>query len=275
MAFKPNESRVRYEEKRMWSASKIIDPHYRATFIDVPDVIEARLADRGGLDEREILDFGCGPATTALALALRYPKSRVTGVDIVPDIMACQPKAATQLGLECLPSNLTLHQISPGVMPDPDARFDVIYNWSVFEHIEQRLLPQVSRQLHDMLKPGGSLFVQVNPLYYSHNGAHLRHLIPEPWAHLTCQGSIYEEKMAQASDGDADLFASIRSLYYGLNRMTAPLLVRTLQNTGFEIVTTLTDRDEQPLPAGLLDVYNEDVLRTPGIELVARRMIDI
>jgi SAM-dependent methyltransferase len=275
MAFKPNELRGPYEEKRMWSASKIIDPDYRATFVDVPDVIEARLADRGGLDEREILDFGCGPATTALAFALRYPKSRVTGMDVMPDMLACQPRAAAQLGLECLPSNLTLCQIRPGAVARADARFDVIYNWSVFEHIEQRLLPKVSRQIHDMLKPGGSLFVQVNPLYYSHNGAHLRHLIPEPWSHLTYQGSIYEEKMVQAAGGNEELLASVRSLYYGLNRMTAPGLVRTLQHAGFEIVSKLTDLDEQPLPSGLLDVYSEDVLRTPGIEIVARRIIDV
>jgi hypothetical protein len=57
--------------------------------------------------------------------------------------------------------------------------------------------------------------------------------------------------------------------------MTAPLLVDTLQQAGFEIATKTVDRDEQPLPSGLLDVYNEEILRTPGIELVAMRSIDI
>ena len=63
-----------------WSADRITDPVYRQKFFAVTDVIAEWVSNHGGLAGRDILDFGCGEATMALGIALRYGARRVVGV---------------------------------------------------------------------------------------------------------------------------------------------------------------------------------------------------
>ena len=153
-----------------WTADTISDRTFRDKFVFVPEKLGEWL---GSLDGKDIFDFGCGDATTVLSLALRFPASRVIGVEIGRNIEQCLPQARRQLGLVALPSNMALHIVRPGELHDAQARFDVIYNWSVMEHVDQALLPSVLAKLRAALKPGGKLFIQIQPLYYSSNGSHL------------------------------------------------------------------------------------------------------
>ncbi len=63
-----------------WSADRIKDDTYRTKFIDVPNTLTDWLRDHGGLAGRDVLDFGCGEATAALAIALRHGARRVVGI---------------------------------------------------------------------------------------------------------------------------------------------------------------------------------------------------
>ena len=94
-----------------WSAANVTDPTYPQKFLDVPKI----LADWcGSLSGLSILDFGCGEATMAISLALHYPDSRVTGLDVMPDLERCLPLARSQIGLQSLPANLACVASSPG-----------------------------------------------------------------------------------------------------------------------------------------------------------------
>ena len=251
-----------------WSAERITDPGYRDKFGFVPAKLGEWLAAHGGLDGKEVLDFGCGEATTVLGLALRFPGSRVTGVEIGADIERCLPLARAQLGLAALPDNMALHRIRPGELPDAAARYDVIYSWSVMEHVDQALLPAVLRQLREALKPGGKIFIQIEPLYYSSDGGHLMHKVPERWGHLLHQDSRYEEKL-RAACRDGEEFRALTSMYRTLNRITAPHLFALVEGAGLRIVRRFTAREDYPIPEPLLEIYTEAALRTHGVELLA------
>jgi SAM-dependent methyltransferase len=252
-----------------WSADRISDEHYRACFIDVPPIVAGWLADHGGLSNRDILDFGCGFGIAALSIALREPTARVVGLDIMPDVTQCLQRASEQIGLQRLPSNLSLYQVTPGQPPASFGRFDIIYSWSTFEHIDQRLLPEIVSQLRQALKPGGKLFVQIAPLYYSSEGSHLLPWIPERWGHLSNQHDIYREKLQQAVNHEKVAFDSLWSMYSTLNRLTAEQLVRAVVSGGFSIIRQSCSREEHEIPQGLLDVYMEEALRTFQIVLLA------
>jgi cyclopropane fatty-acyl-phospholipid synthase-like methyltransferase len=114
-----------------------------------------------------LLDFGCGQGITALGIAVREPHFSVIGVDINDEYRDCLPQARTQLGLSALPSNLEFQRIARRVidagLTEP---FDCIYSWSVFEHVNQRELPETAQALRQVLKVDGVLLVQVAPVLF-------------------------------------------------------------------------------------------------------------
>jgi cyclopropane fatty-acyl-phospholipid synthase-like methyltransferase len=254
-----------------WDADRIGDPTFRTKFVDLPRIIGEWVSDRGGLAGRDILDFGCGEGTTALALALRHAASRVVGIDISsPDIDRCAGLAQAQLGLTALPPNLALEPVEPGALHDAAARFDVIYSWSVFEHVEQALIPRTFDLLASVLRPGGSLFIQIAPLFYSEDGSHLMAWVPEPWGHLANQHSVYMGKLRQACGSDAE-FDALRSMYETLNRLTADQLKAHATSRGWRVAREYRTDREGEMPAGLLSIFNRDVLLNEQVVLLLER----
>jgi SAM-dependent methyltransferase len=250
-----------------WSLDRISDETYRQKFTYLPSILQDWMAPYGGLHGKEILDFGCGEATTAMGVALQYEATRVVGIEIGRDADRCLPLAQQQLGLEELPPNLTLHRTMPGKMHDPADRFDLIYSWSVFEHIEQTLLAPILEQLRGTLKPGGKLLIQIAPLYFSAEGSHLNPWIPEPWGHLVNQHSRYRNKLVACTS--ESLFKSLWGTYRTLNRITAPQLIDAVKAAGFTLVREYFTQDNREIPEVLQGVYTEEVLRTDQVVLLA------
>ncbi len=254
---------------RNWSADTIRDETYRTKFINLPNIIADWTRDYGGISGRDILDFGCGEGTTAIGMALQHAPRRVVGVEIQPEMDRCLPLAREQLGLEDLPENLHLYRIKPGFLHDPYDRFDLIYSWSVFEHIEHRLLPSVLDLLRGALKPEGLLFIQVTPLFYSSEGSHMKRWVPEPWGHLLNQHNDFCDKLRSACRDQAE-FESLWSTYRTLNRLTAPELVELVRGAGFEILRDYRTQDECQPSARLKQIFHNDILITNQIVLLLR-----
>jgi SAM-dependent methyltransferase len=92
----------------------------------------------------------------------------------------------SELGLDAL-AEPTLQTMDAGDMDFSDAEFDVVYSFSVFEHLDDPTA--VVREVARVLRPGGVAILHVHP-FTSENGAHdPRHMsgdradLPE-WAHL-------------------------------------------------------------------------------------------
>ncbi|HTR12127.1 MAG TPA: class I SAM-dependent methyltransferase, partial [Roseiarcus sp.] len=119
------------------SADKIDDPAYRTNLVELPRIISSWVEDYLQLESSRILDFGCGDGTTALGFALYSRARSVVGVDIMEGPDHCAPLAQKHLGLRDLPAKLSLHRVLPGNLHNTVDRFDLIYSWSVFEHVEQ------------------------------------------------------------------------------------------------------------------------------------------
>jgi SAM-dependent methyltransferase len=254
-----------------WSPKLGGDETFRAKFLTVPEILDSWISQHRSFRDADVLDFGCGEGTAALGLALNYGPRSVVGVDIMPDPERCLPLAREQLGLDVLPGNLALHRVIPGRLHDASAGFDIAYSWSVFEHVEDRLLDGTLQLLHSALRPRGLLFVQIAPLFYSSGGSHLMHKIGEPWAHLLNQHNVYYEKLVNATADSAEREA-LWSMYRTLNRITADELVERLEGAGFEILRTYTTRDEAQPPRRLAHVFREEALRTSQVVVLGRRV---
>jgi SAM-dependent methyltransferase len=252
-----------------WSLDRISDESFRAKFLTVPQIVNDWVAEHRSLEGAEVLDFGCGEGIAALGLALNHGARRVVGVDIMPDPERCIGVAQAQIGLQALPLNLQLHRVRPGFLHDSNDRFDVIYSWSVFEHVDQRLIGKTLGLIKGALKPGGLFLAQIAPLYHSAEGGHLFHRIPEPWGHLLNQDDVYFEKLAATVPDSAELEA-LWSTYRTLNKITAVGLVESVRNAGFEILKRYVTQDAHEPSNALKVIYHEDVLRTNQIVLLMR-----
>jgi SAM-dependent methyltransferase len=267
-----------------WSLKSIRTELYRSKFVDVPDIIEEWLLDQGGISGKDVLEFGCGEGTMALSMALRKDARRVVGVELLDVYKHCATNARLELGLQSLPNNLEFGKISAGQGLGQFGEFDLVYSWSVFEHVSQDMLQRALASIKSILKPKGIFFLQISPLYYSAAGSHLAPWIAEPWAHLAMQHEEFHETLSSAGvtpphvreewavyiPRDTDT-VSERSLlwqtYVTLNKITAPQLCRLVRQAGFKIDRDYRTKDEIAIPVNLAEVYDHDILITQQIVL--------
>lgn len=252
-----------------WSADSISDEGFRARFVMVPQVLSEWIKPYRKLEGLDILDFGCGEGISALGLALNYGARRVVGVDIGPDPERCLPSARAQLGLSRLPESMSLFRVIPGFLHSDEERFDVAYSWSVFEHVDQRLVAPLLRLVRSSLKPGGLFLVQIAPLFFSAEGSHLNHKLDEPWLHLLTQHDVLHERLAAVVSDSTEL-QTLWGMYETLNRVTADELIEHLKDGGFEILRTDIAKDPRPVPPRLTAIFREEVLRTDQILVLCR-----
>lgn len=256
----------------MIQPDQVKDEVIRTKLITLPEIISEWVEKHTSLTGAKILDFGCGEGITALGLALQYDPLRVVGVDIMPDPERCLPIAKAELGLTSLPANLELHRVKPGHLHNNKDIFDVIYSWSVFEHVDLRVIDDVIELLYKSLKPDGIAFIQIAPLYYSAEGSHLYEYIKEPWGHLINPSNVYYDKLITANKADNDdIRKSLWSTFTTLNRITASDLESRFVNKNFEIIRKYTTLDQLDPPDFLAEIYNRNILTINQIVLLLRK----
>jgi ubiquinone/menaquinone biosynthesis C-methylase UbiE len=183
---------------------------------------------------RELLDIGCGDGIISLGLLRRGGLGQVTGMDIVPTDTAFLDREAERHGVPPVGPDDALRFVAsePDTVPFPDGSFDLATAWSVFEHVtEPRPL---LRDVHRVLRPGGVLFIQVWPLWFSEHGSHLWPFFDETFVHLTRTPEEILEHLRSRID-DPDLAQSMYDLYESCNRHTVDDIQSALLDAGFGI----------------------------------------
>jgi len=241
-----------------------MDELYKSKFVDIPNII----ADwAGSLADRDILDFGCGDGTIALGIALHHNPHRITGIDTHDVMNLVLPQARQQIGRDQLPDNLKLVRVVEDASLEALGTFDLIYSWSVFEHVRQDLITGCFAKMRRALRTGGLMFLQTTPLYYSSEGSHMKPWVPQPWAHLMMQHDLFRYAFRAAANERAD---ELQSVYETLNRQTASQLLSAARDAGFDIIREYRTKDAVEPPAELLEIYNEDIVTTNQLVFLAR-----
>jgi hypothetical protein len=144
----------------------------------------------------------------------------------------------------------------------------LIYSWSVFEHIEQPLIGIITRQWKDLLGVNGKLFMQTTPLYYSAGGSHLLPKIPIPWGHLLMQESIYFSRLKEKCKTESE-YKELLYVYQTLNKITADEIIQAFEEAGLHILRKYVTTVSYEIPDILKKIFNEDVLKTEQLVLLA------
>lgn len=105
---------------------------------------------------QQIIEIGCGAANMARRLLVRYPDSRVTGLE-VDERQHAKNLAAPQAGLEFVAAGAQ-------AIPFPDASFDLALMLKSLHHVPLSLMAQALAETARVLRPGGHLYVS-EPVY--------------------------------------------------------------------------------------------------------------
>lgn len=270
-----------------WDAAKITDEWFRAHFEYAADVVNHWLGSVVDLKTARLLQFGCGDGITDLALVLRHGAHAIHGIDVRQEYAKLPRIASEQLGMTRIPAALSFQTIKPSAALRGQAPlYDGIMSWSTFEHVQRDQLLPILSDLCACLKPGGYFFLQIEPLFYSAFGSHLRRYDDVPWHHLL----VDEDALWQVIDSyDGELnpdevdfgFADfgpegykrfVFKEYRELNRLTADELVDIAQQAGFVVARQERRTYEPaPVPEVLLAQYPRELLINNEIFLLLQK----
>ena len=266
-----------------WDAKQITDEWFRAHFDYAADVVNHWVGSALDLRTAKLLNFGCGDGITDLSLVLRHGATAIHGVDIRREYAKLPRIAREQLGMSRIPAALTFETIQPGApLAGRRPLVDGIMSWSTFEHVQRDQLLPILKDLHACLRPGGFFFIQIEPLFYSPYGSHLRRYDEVPWHHLlTSEEALW--KVIEDHDGPIDAaevdfgFADfgvdgykrfVFKEYQALNRLTADELVDFTVAAGFHVVRQERRHVQMDIPEDLRGRYPDDWLLNNEIFLL-------
>lgn len=209
-----------------------------------------------------ILDFGCGQGIAAASFALRHPGASVYAVDVAPpDVSILETQLESQLGVG-IPENLNFISNLDEIL-EREMRFDLIYSWSVFEHVRASELEGLFKKIKSCLSVDGRFFMQINPLYFSPRGSHLYRYFSSPWHHLTL--SIDELRdVLFAADNEKRRDREWRQ-FIELNRLTATDILGRASASGLKLTRKELSKTDKIPPPRLARVYSQDALLTEEV----------
>jgi ubiquinone/menaquinone biosynthesis C-methylase UbiE len=105
-------------------------------------------------EDAHILDVGCGPGEWILEMARRFPTARLKGIDVSQSAIAYARFSAQ---MERVTNAQFTQADARQPLPFPAATFDLIHARLTGSWLTTDLWPEVMREYHRLLKPGGRL----------------------------------------------------------------------------------------------------------------------
>ena len=110
----------------------------------------ARVVEGVDLEDKHVLDIGCGSGAIAVLLARDFGAGKVTGIDVEAPVCEAARRRVAKAGLE---GQVEIIQVEPGPMPFADGTFDVVFSKDSIIHIPDKVA--MAAEVYRVLKPGG------------------------------------------------------------------------------------------------------------------------
>jgi len=138
-----------------------------------------RLGGKPNLNNKSILDFGCGHGSLCIDMANSGPKS-IDGIDLDESLLNFA-KLNLEKNFNQYKNLIKFHK-KDLIKNNFDQQFDLIVSKDTFEHTID--LPKILEKFQSLLKKGGKAYIGFGPLYNFYNGDHGRLNLHLPWFHL-------------------------------------------------------------------------------------------
>jgi SAM-dependent methyltransferase len=242
---------------------------YNHTMVDALD-------DANPIAGRTLLDIGASPHGFSLERALTRGVSTYVGVGlgVWEPVEVRHRKAIGRL----------VAGDAEAIELEPES-VDLVMSLSTFEHFSHGAA--VLREIHRVLRPGGKLFVNFQPVWTSSEGHHLHHLesvsrLLPPWAHLLWTPATMRHALKDRWPADAPMSLDevVTWIYESqeINRVDVVTLRHMFERGPFDIewMTPLLEDHEGAKPqlavylSTLLPYTAEDLL-TRGFSIMMRK----
>jgi ubiquinone/menaquinone biosynthesis C-methylase UbiE len=100
---------------------------------------------------QQLLDVGCGTGTLAVQIRTAHPAVEVTALDPDPKALAIARRKAERSGVA-----VRFEQGYGDALPFADASFDRVLSSMMFHHLDRATKLGMLRDVHRVLRPGGS-----------------------------------------------------------------------------------------------------------------------
>jgi SAM-dependent methyltransferase len=219
------------------------------------------------LTGKRVADIGCGTGMTDLLVAVEAGPELLVGFDLLPVDTKELERQAVQAGVVArYPHNLEFRVCEQERLPADDDTFDYVFSWSAFEHIGNPI--PVLREIRRVLKPSGTLMIQVWPFFYSKHGSHLWDWYPAGFAPLLHDTSTVVDRVRGNPDLGPPWTDALLAAYGDLNRITADELHRCLMIAGLRMGKLELLTEALHIPAEL-DCLPPSLVGISGIKLLA------
>jgi ubiquinone/menaquinone biosynthesis C-methylase UbiE len=141
----PLDRDLRDEIRRSFNEASSDDEHFPASIDPRIQHVQALLKFFGPLDDRQVLDAGCGKGRFARVFAEHNPRARITGLDL----------SEAMLRLSSAGMNKVAGSMNE--LPFADSAFDAVYATESLEHAVD--IEGAVSGLCRVLKPGGKLAI--------------------------------------------------------------------------------------------------------------------
>jgi len=136
---------------------------------------------REAVDDKDVLDFGCGEGPLSLYLASVAAPRSIVGVDLYARDIARAQAALTRCSKASLVCQPTFRAGEPKRIPVPDESIDIVVAMDCMEHVMDPLA--IMMEWRRVLRSGGRVLLAWSP-FKGPWGAHMQTLVPVPWAHV-------------------------------------------------------------------------------------------
>ena len=196
-----------------------------------------RLGGKPNLNNKSILDFGCGHGSLCIDMANSGPKS-IDGIDLDESLLNF-----AKLNLEKnfnQYKNLIRFYKKDLIKDNFDQQFDLIVSKDTFEHTID--LPKILEKFQSLLKKGGKAYIGFGPLYNFYNGDHGGTQLRFPWMHV-----ILSEKfiIRRFNKNNKEQIRQIEDL--GLSKYSFAEYEKIFKFSDLEIEFYITNQSDNPI----------------------------
>jgi len=149
-----------FRHKKLWTCDEVRrdeDPSY------VEKLLYYSIAchiPEDHFDGKRILDFGCGAGASTIILKRLFPKTKITGIDMDPDLLIMARERARFYGYDDIEF---MHSADPLDIPFKKSTFNHIILNAVYEHLYTRERKRLLPKLWKSLQKNGIIFINETP----------------------------------------------------------------------------------------------------------------
>ena len=150
------------------------------------------------LNDRDVLDFGCGYGGRTVEYARRGHARFVWGVEPIQTHIDLAKQYASSQGIQ----NVDFRLCGQTEIPIPNNSVDVVVSYDVLEHVSSP--PHSISELFRVLRPGGVAYL-VFPVYFGMRSHHLDYITTFPGLHWIFSANSLVQAVNQILRDDRDM----------------------------------------------------------------------